>query len=179
MQRMCIVLCAVFVVSAGTAYGQDHWFGRWHRQIHVVKDRNTAWPQPFIEADRQSVEDPFHTMVQNGWKRQHLMSAHHFEGGQLNESGRIKAQWLISQSPGHRHSIFVQRSLDPQETHARIASVQTWTKKVSRGQPVSVIASDMAPRSSAGDRLDMINRKAADSIPAPQLPASSGTLTGA
>jgi hypothetical protein len=176
---MCLILFAVCALSASTAFAQDHWFARWSDHCHVVKDRNNCWPKPFIEADREAVEDPFRTMVHNGWKRQHLMSAHHFEGGQLNEAGRIKARWLISQTPVHRHSIFVQRSLDPKETHDRVAAVQAWAKKVSRGQPVTVMASDMSPRATAGDQLDIINRKAADTIPSPRIPASGGSLTGA
>ena len=179
MSRMCLVLLALLVVGSSSAIAQDSWYGRWNHHFHTVKQRNNCWPQPFIEADRDSVEEPFRTMVHNGWKRQHLMSAHHFEGGKLNESGRIKAHWLISQSPSHRHSIFVQRALDPQETLDRMASVQAWSKKIARGRPVTVMASDMAPRASAGDRLDAIYRKAADSVPDPRIPASSGTLTGA
>ncbi|MCG8585370.1 MAG: hypothetical protein MI757_11725 [Pirellulales bacterium] len=179
MQRMCVVLLGLFVVSGSSAYGQNTWVGRWFHHCHTIKERNTCWPKPFIDADRESVEEPFRLMVANGFRRQHLMSAHHFDGGKLNEAGRIKAVWLISQTPAHRHSIFVQRSLDPQETHDRIASVQDWANKISRGRPVSVMASDMAPRPSAGDRLDMINRKADETIPSPRIPASSGTLTGA
>ncbi|MEK6216660.1 MAG: hypothetical protein N2B03_05515 [Boseongicola sp.] len=179
MSRKCLILCAVFAMSASTAFGQDHWFARWNDHCRVVSDRNNFWPQPFIEADRQAVDDPFRTMVENGWKRQHLMSAHHFDAGELNEAGRIKAQRLISQTPPRRHSIFVQRSLDPKETHDRLAAVQSWANKVSRGQPVTVVASDMAPRASSGDRLDMINRKHTDTIPNPRIPSSGGSLTGA
>ena len=179
MPRKCLILCALFLMSASTGFSQDHWIARWNAHCHLVRDRNTCWPQPFIEADRQSVEEPFRMMVHNGWKRQHLMSAHHFEDGKLTEAGRIKTQWLISQTPAHRHSIFVQRSLDPKETHDRIAAVQAWANKVSRGQPVTVMASDMAPRASSGERLDTINRKAADTIPTPRIPSSGGSLTGA
>lgn len=179
MPRMCVVLVGFFVIGGSSTLAQDHWFGRWHRHCHTVKERNTCWPKPFIDADRESVEEPFRAMVHNGFKRQHLLSAHHFEGGTLNEAGRMKAIWLISQTPAHRHSIFVQRSMDPQETHDRISSVQSWANKIARGGPVTVMASDMAPRPSAGDRLDMINRKADETIPNPRIPASSGTLTGA
>jgi hypothetical protein len=179
MQRMCVVLCALFVVGASTAFGQSNWFARWNHHYHVVKERNTYWPEPFVEADRMSVEDPFRLMVQNGWKRQNLMSSHHFDGGRLNEAGRIRAQRLISQSPVEYRTIFVERSLDPQETHERVASVQNWAQKVTRGDHVPVHASDMTPIASEGDRLDAINRKADAAIPEPRMPASSGTLTGA
>jgi hypothetical protein len=174
MRRLCVTLCAFFVVGASTTYAQDHWFARWNRQVHVVKDRNKFWPQPFVEADRDSVEDPFRVMVDNGYKLQHLMSAHHFDGVELNEAGRIKAQWLVMQAPAHRRSIYVQRSLNPQETAGRIRSVEAWTSKVLRGGHVTVLASNHAPLSTSGERLDQIYRKAADTIPDPRIPPSSG-----
>ncbi len=178
MRRMCIVLSAFFVIGASTTFAQDRWFARWHHHIHVVKDRNTYWPKPFIEADREAVEDPFRVMVENGWKRQHLMSAHHFDGVELNEAGRIKAQWLVTQTPPHRRSIFVQRSLNQRETNERIRSVEVWTNKVLRGGHVTVLASDLAPHAASGERLDQIYRKAADTIPDPRIPAASGGFGG-
>ena len=185
MRRMCIVLSVLFVMGASTSFAQDHchqdncnWFARWCHEVHVVKDRNTYWPKPFVQADRESVEDPFRTMIDNGRKLQHLLSAHHFDGNELNEAGRIKTQWLVMQAPAHRRSIYVQRSINPGETIDRMKSVEAWTNKILRGGHVTVLASDMAPLSASGERMDMIYRKAADTIPDPRIPPSSGSGFG-
>jgi hypothetical protein len=66
------------------------------------------------------------TMINNGWRKQNLLGKQHFDahGEQLTEAGRLKVEWILTQAPPHRRSIYVQRAADAEDTALRVQSVQ-------------------------------------------------------
>ncbi len=119
---------------------------------------NQMWPSQYIPAARRSVNSAYAAMVNNGWRRQNLLGAYHFDpdSNELTEAGKLKVNWILSQAPQNRRSIFVERGVDQSNTAARVASVQGWaanrspatgvvdindTHIVAEGHPASVVDS--------------------------------------
>ena len=84
-------------------------------------------------AARRSVLGAYDVMVNNGWRRQNLLGAYHFnpETNELTEAGKLKVKWILTQTPHHRRSVFVERGLDQNDTAERVASVNTWASSMS------------------------------------------------
>ena len=63
---------------------------------------------------------------------QNLLGAHHFipETNQLNAAGQLRVQWIMTQAPPDRRSIFVERSLDPNVNTQRMAAVREYATQV-------------------------------------------------
>lgn len=172
------VLAFVVIVTsfacAGPARAQE--CGRWHAFWYsVARDwkRNNCWPEPFVGADRYAVRAPFVSMVDNGWRRQNLLADHHFEEGapKLNEAGRIKARWIVTQAPKHHRTIYVSRADSSEMTDARVAAVQEYAAQlVEEGQIPPVLQTDLEALGWPAARVDMIDRSWQESAPAPRLP---------
>lgn len=90
-----VVLAAVF----GAETVRADWLADFFVSIPRDFKRRNCWPEPFDAADRYAVRSPFVTMVDNGWRRQNLLGDHHFDPktNELNESGRLKVQWIVYQ----------------------------------------------------------------------------------
>ena len=90
---------------------------------------NVYWPAQYIPAARRSVYSAYDAMTNNGWRRQNLLGTYHFDEhtNELTDAGKLKVQWILTQTPLHRRTIFVERGLSEQDTSTRIASVQHWT----------------------------------------------------
>jgi hypothetical protein len=168
---------------AGPAQAQDCW--RWHAFWHsVARDwkRNNCWPEPFLPSDRYAVRAPFGTMVQNGWRRQNLLADHHFEEEtpRLNEAGRIKARWIVTQAPAHHRILYVSRSENAEQTAARVAAVEEYVAQVALdGQPPQVLQTDLQALGWPAAYVDSIDRQWQESAPAPRLPeAQTGSGDG-
>src|SRR5262245_26550816 len=82
---------------------------------------NAQWPWPYVCPDRIAVQEPFAIMVNNGWRRQNLLGAHHFipETNQLNAAGQLRVQWIMTQAPPDRRGIYVERALDTRVNASR------------------------------------------------------------
>lgn len=89
---------------------------------------NAMWPYPYICPDRVRAHAPFDQMVDNGWRRQCLLGAHHFdnESGKLTRAGELKVQWILTQTPASRRHIYVERSMKAEVTDERIAQAQAF-----------------------------------------------------
>ncbi len=145
----------------------------------VGKDsaRNNCWPDPFVCPDRAAVRAPFVLMVQNGWRRQNLLAEHHFVDGQteLNEAGRIKVRWIVTEAPLQHRTIYVRRGDSLEVTAGRVASVQQWTSQVAPGQFAMIEETSISAVGWPGERVDALERKFQSSTPDPKLPeAQSG-----
>src|SRR5580698_9865787 len=83
------------------------WWSRIWRDYH----RNQAWPDPFIPGDRAAVKTPFMLMADNGWQRQNLLCEYHFsqDGQSLSQAGEYRLNWIATQAPQARRTVFVQR----------------------------------------------------------------------
>ncbi len=139
--------------------------------------RNNCWPQPFVCPDRQRVRAAFVQMVANGWERQNLLSTHHFKStdGQLNESGRLRIHWILTEAPPQHRTIFVQRGPSAEETAARVDRVQQVAMQLSPdGELPRVVQTSVSPLGWPAERVDVIGRKFHASMPDPRLPCGGG-----
>lgn len=143
-------------------------------------ERN-RWPYPYVCPDRASVGAPFAIMVQNGWRRQNMLSEEHFKenGAELTEAGRLKVQRIMTEVPLPHRMIFVHRADTPEKTASRIQAVQQLATKVSPdGSPATVQETIVSPGGWPADRVDAVNRKFHTAVPAPQLPARQTETEG-
>lgn len=151
----------------------------------VVRDtkRRQCWPKPFTCPDREAVRAPFAVMVSNGWQRQNMLTDFHFEPGtpRLTESGRLKVRSILIDSPDQHRTVFVRRADTPEETAARIATVQQLVVTMAPpGQAPSVLPTDMSGEGWSAERVETIGREYEKAMPKPVLPppASNSSSTG-
>lgn len=174
---MGLIVLAVFAQAVPAKAQQcSAWHAFWQS---VARDwrRNNCWPEAFVGPDRLAVRAPFVVMVNNGWRRQNLLGDHHFEEGttDLNQSGKLKVRWIMTQAPPQHRTIYVRRADKPEDTAARIAAIQEYGGRFAEdGQLPAVLETNLDPTGWPAAYVDMIDRKALDSAPAPQLPQSSG-----
>lgn len=135
---------------------------------------NAMWPWPYVCPDRIAVREPFALMVNNGWRRETLLGSHHFvpETNQLNAAGQLRVQWIMTQAPPDRRSIFVERSLDQNVTAQRIAAVQGYAAQVALdGRQPQVNQTHLVSEGRPATLVDFTNTKFQQSMPVPVLPA--------
>jgi hypothetical protein len=122
-------------------------------------------------------------MITNGWELQNLLIDQYFEdnGTRLTEAGRVRVRWIAFEAPPQHRIIYVHRSTVPEETAARVMVVQSYAAQVLHGQPLPpILESNASVEGWPAERVDIINKKFLQSIPAPLLPAASqgGGSTG-
>lgn len=103
--------------------------------------QNIMWPKQYVRAARSGICQAFETQVNNGWRRHCLLSGQHFEANdqRLTESGRLKAQWILTQAPVQRRNVFIERGADQEVTAARVAGVHDYAATLGENvAPVSV-----------------------------------------
>ena len=167
------VLVAVTMLAPVSARA-DWWSSFWHR-AHVDYHRNNCWPEPFVHADRQAARAPFEIMKHNGWRLQNTLGDQlfHPETHELTRAGALKVQWVVTQSPPHRRTVYVLRTLDPEATHRRVDAVQQVVARSLPGGPLPpVVVTTKQPLAGSGDYFDQIDRRMRASIPVPRLPSS-------
>ncbi len=141
---------------------------------------NQIWPWPYVCPDRIAVREPFCMMINNGWRRQNMLGAHHFnpETNQLNAAGQLRVQWIMTQAPPDRRSIFVERTLDQNATGQRIAAVQEYAVQVGiDGRPPQVAVTHLVSEGRPAAIVDATNTKFQQNMPVPVLPASQSTAS--
>ncbi|QDT01683.1 hypothetical protein K227x_00500 [Rubripirellula lacrimiformis] len=160
-------------VTATSASADWHTF--WHN-MHVGYHRNNAWPDPFNEVDAAQVAAPFEVMKHNGWRIHNTIGHELFResDGALLASGNRRVHWIASQSPQTRRSIYVVRGGSPEETQARVASVQQTLTGLNLHGPVPpVMVTDVEPGTSSGAWANKVSREWLEHLPLPQLPRES------
>jgi hypothetical protein len=101
-------------------------------RIELGREINKAWPYPHVCPDREWANAPFETMVANGWRRQNLLGAHHFnDENKLTPAGELKVRWTMTQTPPQYRQVYVERSLDPAVTEQRIATARQFAAQAS------------------------------------------------
>jgi len=171
-----VVLVVVFQAAPADAQQCSAWHAFWQS---VARDwrRNNCWPEAFLGPDRLAVRAPFVVMVENGWRRQNLLSNHHFEeeATTLNQAGKLKVRWIMTQAPKQHRTIYVRRADAPEDTAARIAGVQEYGVQFAEdGQLPEVRETNLDTTGWPAAEVDMIHRKAVDTAPDPRLPKDSG-----
>ncbi|MCA9230344.1 MAG: hypothetical protein KDA57_06820 [Planctomycetales bacterium] len=140
IQYSCILASAWIALvclasSASAQYAQYGLYGSSSlvEACHLGCRANQMWPAQYIPAARRSVYCAHEAMINNGWRRQNLLGTYHFdsETGELTEAGKLKVKWILSQTPQHRRSIFVERGADLANTADRVAAVQNWAASLS------------------------------------------------
>jgi hypothetical protein len=157
----------------GQSWG-DKWDKFWHR-VHVDFHRNNAWPEPFLSADRAAVREPFCIMADNGWKMQNTVGTFLFDDNQqLNRAGELQVKWIVTQAPHHRRAVFVLKGETPEQTEARVASVNAAVAKFAGGAIPPVMVTDTEPSGWSGSYVDAMAQSFQRTIPAPRLPSGEG-----
>jgi hypothetical protein len=88
--------------------------------------QNQIWPRQYINPSRRGICQSMERMIANGWRQQNLLGKFHFDesGQELSEAGRLKVEWILTQAPPHRRTIYVQRAAEQEQTAQRIEAVQ-------------------------------------------------------
>lgn len=138
---------------------------------------NVVWPWPYICPDRMAVREPFAIMVDNGWRRQNLLGPHHFnaESNELTTAGELRVQWIMTQAPANYRTVFVERSLDPEATERRLATVHDYaTQVIADGQSPLVFDTHLISEGRPAAVVDATNVRFQESTPPPVLPPVVG-----
>ena len=154
MLRCFSTMLVLSVVASVAAPAHAQWLSNFSDSVHQDYRRNTTWPAPFQQADRESVNLPFALMVANGWRRQNLMSDYLFNENspQLTKAGELKLRYILTQMPPNRRTVFVQRGMTPEETAARsrcraaVGRTHGVQRRVARGGRVRSAKQRMAGR---------------------------------
>ncbi len=138
--------------------------------------RNVAWPQPFRGADSQSVVAPFEVMRDNGWRENNTIGSGLFsEQNALSEAGKIKVQWIVTQAPQDRRTVYVKNGNSEQETGARVESVQLAVSQMIPSGPLpQILVTEIEPGTSSGAYQTLVHRALTKTTPTPRLGKFSG-----
>ena len=150
-------------------------FDQFVHELHLGYLRNSCWPKPFIYPDRKAVFAPMDVMANNGWRRNNLLGAHHFdaETASLNEAGKLRVAWILTQAPMHRRTVFVERSLNSVETGRRIEAAQQFAATVAPEGTIQVVDTHIISEGRSAVDVDTTNVRFRESAPAPILPTAS------
>jgi uncharacterized membrane protein YgcG len=171
-----ILLFWIMLVSVVPAEAQ--WMTNFWDGAHREYKRNTAWPQPFLRADRESVTLPFGLMVANGWRRQNLLSDYHFQddNSQLNQGGELKLRFILTQMPPQRRTVFVQRGFTPEVTSTRIEVVQrAAARMLPQDAFPEIVESDLPNDGWPAEEVDSVTKRFNSSRPQPRVTSSSNS----
>ncbi len=175
MRRTIIITAAFVGIFANVHAARAVWFDDGAMYVKHGYRTNEMWPWPYVCPDRVAVEEPFCIMVNNGWRRQNLLGAHHFnpETNQLNAAGQLKVQWIMTQAPPERRSIFVERSLNQKANEERLAAVRDYSTQVALdGRAPQIAQTAIVSEGRPAAVVDAVNVKFQQSMPAPVLPAA-------
>ncbi len=170
------MIAAAFVAITCVALGQDasaQGLKVFFHRIAADTYRNNSWPACFVPQDRAAVKTPLELMVHNGWMGQNLISEQHFlpDTATLNQAGKLKVEWILTEAPSLRRTIYVRQTNDSAETQKRVDAVRTWASQVVGSEKlVDIQTVRMTPPGWPAEIVDSLERKYMETIPAPRLP---------
>lgn len=179
MKKPLAVLITVTTIFLGVSCCQEsrgQGIRAFVHSIGVDAARNGCWPDAFVPTDRTNARLPFVLMVQNGWKRQNLISDHYFQedGKTLTDAGKRQIKWILTQAPPHHRTIFVKEGDDADITAARLKAVsETAVKVVGPHQKVDIQITNIDPPGWPAEYVDSVERAYLKTMPDPRLPARS------
>jgi len=155
------------------------WDCFWHR-VHVDWHRNNAWPEPFTSVDRQAASAPIALMVDRGWQLQNTIPDELFdlETHELTRAGEMKVQWILTQMPARRRTVFVMRGSTPEITDTRVKSVEKAAAGVPGGTATMISVTDIVPRGGSASYFERVNVSYESSTPPPRLPEMANGTEG-
>jgi hypothetical protein len=140
--------------------------------------QNVMWPTQYVMQPRNSICTTFELMANNGWRRQNLLGRYHFQpdSTELSDAGRLKVQWILTQTPPHRRQVFVERAVTQDETTQRVASVQQWAEDLSFIDGVAAVnETHIIDYGRPAGAVDAIFTGFSANQPPPVLPQGGGT----
>jgi len=173
-----LVLVAVALSITAVQAGAGEWLHALGAYGARNFKRRNCWPKPFDGPDRQSVRAPFHTMVNNGWRRQNMLGDHHFQltTGELTEAGEMKVRWILTAAPQHHRSIYVHRAETDDETASRMESVRLAAAGVlPADMEATIMETDIPSYGWPAWQVDAIDRMFQSSMPEPRLPSAQAS----
>lgn len=172
-----LTIFAVLTAVASTTFADGPVAKIWN-DFNLTYHRNACWPHPFIGADNMAVRAPMVAMMDNGWRMQNLIGTYHFEPDMLslNEAGRRRVHWILTQAPMHRRVVFVERGFSPQETELRMQATREAAQYfVARDMQADVRETHIVSQGTPAQYVDEINTKFNESTPEPRLSNEKGT----
>lgn len=105
----------------GVAYG--------HKSAYTCEEafyQNKMWPNQYIAPARRGICQATEAMIANGWRRHNVLGSFFFDPntGELSEAGRLKVEWIATQAPANRRTIYVERDANQHEHNQRMQAVQ-------------------------------------------------------
>lgn len=179
MRRLLIAAAALVAVGGFLSSAHAVWVDETAHHIKRGAKQNRMWPWPYVCADRVAVREPFSMMVNNGWRRQNLLGSHHFNDkqNQLTTAGELRVRWIMTQAPGERRTIFIERDADSAITTQRSAAARDYATQVAiDGQTPQVAETHLVSEGRPASVVDATNVRFQESMPAPTLPASTLTI---
>jgi hypothetical protein len=159
--------------SSSQAYAPSYW-----DECAAAFHDNLMWPKQYIHPSRRGICAAFAIQANNGWRRNNLLGKYHFnpEDQQLSDAGKAKVDWILTQAPPERRSIFVERAPEPQETANRIQAVQDLASTTgSHGAPVDVQESTLREVGHPAGTVDAVFTGFSANQRPPMLPESGGS----
>ena len=165
--------------NCGNRCGGGH-YGPTSTYFETFEDsyiENLRWPKQYVHPARRGICQSFATMADNGWRRNNLLGKYHFapEDEQLSDAGKAKVEWILTQAPPQRRTIFVERTTDAQRTADRVQSVQDLAANTNSAKgPADVQETDIRDEGHPAGSVDAVfTGFSANQMP-PVLPDSSG-----
>lgn len=187
MRRVLLVfgVALTMLLQSGSASADWHsmkatWHCFWDR-VHLDWHRNNAWPEPFVQVDRQSVNAPFAVMVDKGWQLENTIPDELFdsETQELTRAGELKVQRILTEMPSRRRMVFVLRGKTPEITQTRFQTVEAAATEVAGEAASSMIAiTEARPRGGSGAYYERVTTGYETTTPSPRLPAMSESGEG-
>ncbi len=108
----------------------DYWGG-----CSAAFHDNLRWPHQYTWPARRGICQSFALMANNGWQKQNLLGKYHFDPktGELSAAGRVKVQWILTQAPQQRRTIYVEQFGDQEQTAQHVQAVQSLAANLSYG----------------------------------------------
>ncbi len=182
MRRIVLIvgLGLTVLIQSGSASADWHsikagWHSYWDR-VHLDWHRNNAWPEPFIQVDRQAALAPIDMMVNNGWQLQNTIPHQLFdpETQELTRAGQLKVQRTLTQMPTRRRMVFVLKGKTADITEMRLKSVEKAAAEVvGDSASTMIVVTDVEPRGGSGSYYERVNSGYESSTPPPRLPEMS------
>lgn len=178
MRRIILAVAAITALVGFAANAHAVWVDDGMHYVKHGYKQNKVWPWPYVCADRIAVHEPFCMMVNNGWRRQNLLGAHHFieNSTKLSTAGEMRVRWIMTQAPPERRTIFVERDLNPSLTADRVATTRNYATLVAfDGAAPVIVESTLMSEGRPASLVDATNVRFQESMPAPVLPAAAAS----
>ena len=180
LHRLIFAVGFLSITFGVTADVSAEWFWGFFNHIARETKRRQCWPAPFVAPDRSDARTPFCITVNNGWRRQNMLSRFHFQPqtGQLTEAGRNKVRWIAEICPAQHRLVYVHTADAEEETRARHDAVERLIAQISPDNPLPVLSTSISEEGWSAEQADIIERKYRSSTPSPRLPKESTQDSG-